>query len=118
MEDEKAKAISPEWLHLTAEAKERIKSERELLESVFAPGTLEYIENQTPDEITLRATVASLRAELLSQLKTKKKDGQPLIEALRLVGKCRRSKGGGVCDPCWAEVTKALKDLNVHIWGF
>ena len=96
---------------------EKAKSDRELLESVFAPGTLEYIENQTPAEIALRATVARLKAEL-SDLKGKKKSGQPLIDALALVGKCRQSKGGGVCDPCWAEVTKALKDLDVRLWGF
>ena len=121
MEDEVVKSNSPETKAFIekGDLEGAIKqSRRELIESVFAPGTLKYIENQTPAEDTLRATVALLKAEL-SDLNAKKKSAQELIDALRLVGKCRRSKGGGVCDPCWAEVTKALKDLDVgHLWGF
>ena len=47
----------------------------------------------------------------------KTKNIKPLIDALALVSKCRRSKGGGVCDPCWKTVTDALGALGVHIWS-
>ena len=85
----------------------------------FSLKTREFLENQTPAEIALRATVERRKAELGKAMEKEKTENiQPLLDALKLVGKCRRSKGGGVCDPCWSAVTKELDALGLHIWGF
>ena len=79
----------------------------------------EGMKDVSPAEIITAIDKMQAKAkEDFERVKSKTRDGKPLIDALRLVDKCRRSKGGGVCDPCWAEVTKALKDLDVRLWGF
>ena len=80
---------------------------------------IEGMKDVSPAEIIASIDKMQAKAkEDFERVKPKTRDGKPLIDALRLVGKCRQSKGGGVCDPCWSAVTKALKDLDVHLWGF
>ena len=78
----------------------------------------EGMKDASPAE--LMAYIDNVQAKVkedLERVKSDKKDIKPLLDALKLVGKCRRSKGGGVCDPCWSAVTKELDALGLHIWG-
>ena len=61
-----------------------MEENRELLESVFAPGSLELLEH--PE--------------------------RGLYAALEDGGKCWESRNGNICPSCWAKVKTSLKTLK------
>ena len=81
------------------------KLEQDAFKASFAAATKEFL---ALDDVGKQLFLGQPQA---------KKSVHPLLDALTLVSKCRRSNGGSVCDPCWSAVTKELDVLGLHIWG-